>query len=107
MEKITFRSVVMRNAIALLKATGETWRTCLLKAWEIYRLRKAMRQGVVHFIYRKADGGIREAHGTLMNIPVSASFKGTKAPNFATVCYYDKVKEAFRSFRVENLVVVL
>ena len=71
-KKNNFRVRVMKYAWQLWKATKQTWRICMIKAWQLYRLAKAMREGVVTFYYTKADGSIRKAMGTLKNVPAGA-----------------------------------
>lgn len=105
-KKNSFRVRVMKYAWQLRKSTRQTWRICMLKAWQLYRLAKAMREGVVSFIYRKADGSLRLAHGTLRNLPAGASFRGKRVtkPSYKTLAYFDTDKNSFRCFKVENLV---
>lgn len=105
-KKTNFRARVMKYAWQLWKATKQTWRTCMLKAWQLYRLAKAMREGVVTFTYQKADGSIREAHGTLQNVPAGATMGGKRVtkPSYKTLAYFDTDKQAFRCFKIENLV---
>lgn len=103
--KTNFRARVMKYAWQILRATGQAWRQCMLKAWELYRLLKALRSGIVSFEYKKMDGSVRMATGTLRDIPIDATFGGkrvTKQP-YRTMTYFDTAKNAFRSFRVENL----
>lgn len=78
----------------------------MLKAWELYRLAKAMREGVVNFLYRKADGTIRKAVGTLMNLPVGSTLGGKRVtkPSYKTMAYFDIEKASFRCFKIENLI---
>lgn len=104
-----FRVRVMKYAHQLYKATKWAWRTCMLKAWQLYKLAKAMRQGVVSFTYQKADGTIRQALGTLKNLPVGATLGGKKVtkPSYKTLAYFDTEKNSFRCFKVENLISVL
>lgn len=95
----------MRRAWALFRSTGRAFSVCLSKAWELYRLTKRMRAGVVRFAYEKADGSLRKACGTLHD--VAAMVKGTGRPNDAiTMRYYDVEADGWRSFKVENLVTV-
>lgn len=54
--KTNFRSKVFGWAYQIAKATGKQFAVCLSKAWALYRLKKAMKQGVVSFAYEKADG---------------------------------------------------
>ena len=78
----------------------------MLKAWQLYRLAKAMREGLVAFFYRKADGTIRKAVGTLKNLPAGATLGGKKVtkPSYKTMAYFDTEKNSFRCFKVENLI---
>lgn len=50
----------------------------MLKAWELYRLAKKMRQGIVMFAFEKVDGSIRYANGTLANMPAGTSVNGKR-----------------------------
>ena len=104
---VNFRMRVMFFAHHIFKTTATTsWSSALKKAWQLYRLAKLMRHGVVKFFYEKVDGSARVAYGTLCNLPAGiTSRKGCKkAPNFGTMCYWDTKKQAFRSFRVENFI---
>lgn len=107
--KSNFRVRVMKYAWQLWKVTGETWRVCMIKAWQLYRLAKAMRNRVVAFYYKKADGSVRKAYGTLMNIPAGSTFgnKRITKPSYKTMSYYDTERKAFRSFKVENLICLI
>ena len=97
----------MKYAHFLFAATTNTWRICLLKAWELYRLAKKMREGIVKFAFQKIDGTIRYAWGTLQNLPAGVTTgKGKKEPSYKTFAYYDTQKQAMRCFRVENLITV-
>ncbi|MBD5239867.1 MAG: DUF2693 domain-containing protein [Bacteroidales bacterium] len=105
-KKNNFRVRVMKYAWQLWKATKQQWRICMLKAWQLYRLAKAMRKGVVTFYYSKADGSIRKAAGSLKNVPAGATLGGKKVtkPSYKTMAYFDTEKNAFRSFKIENLI---
>ena len=65
---------IMRRAWHLFRSMGKAFAVCLSKAWQLYRLTKRMRAGVVRFAYEKADGTLRKAAGTLHE--VSATIKG-------------------------------
>ena len=107
--KTNFRVRVMKYAWQLWKVTGQTWRLCMIKAWQLYRLAKAMRETVVGFYYMKADGSIRKAMGTLKNVPAGATLGGKKVtkPSYKTMSYFDTEKNSFRCFKVENLICVI
>ena len=100
-----FRVRVMSYAHHIFVTTVISWSDALKKAWQLYRLAKKMRSGVVKFFYEKVDGSARVAYGTLCNLPTGITSKrGTKKPNYGTMCYWDTKKQAFRSFRVENFI---
>lgn len=105
-KKTNFRVRVMKYAWQLWKSTKEEWGECMLKAWQLYKLAKAMRSGVVEFSYLKTDGTIRKALGTLKGIPAGATLKGKKVtkPSYKTLAYFDTEKNGFRCFKVENLI---
>lgn len=105
-KKSNFRVRVMKYAWQLWKATQQAWRLCMIKAWQLYRLAKAMRERVVTFYYTKADGSIRKAMGTLKNVPVGATLGGKRVtkPSYKTMAYFDTEKNSFRCFKVENFI---
>lgn len=105
-KKNNFRARVMKYAWQLWRATKQQWRICMIKAWQLYRLAKAMREGVVTFYYQKADGTIRKAVGTLRNLPAGATLGGKKVtkPSYKTMAYFDTEKNSFRCFKIENLI---
>lgn len=86
------------------KATGKRFSVCLARAWQLYRLLKQMQQGEVWFAYEKADGTLRRARGTLQNI--EGLIKGTGKESYKSIRYYDIDAQAFRSFKIENLISV-
>lgn len=108
-QKNNFRVRVMKYAWQLWKSTKQTWRLCMIKAWQLYRLAKAMRSGVVSFYYSKTDGTIRKATGTLKNVAVGATLGGKKMtkPSYKTLAYFDTEKQGFRCFKVENFICTL
>lgn len=104
--KSNFRVRVMKYAWQLFKSTNQAWRLCMIKAWQLYRLAKSMREGVVSFYYQKTDGTIRKALGTLKNLPSGATLGGKRftKPSYKTMAYFDIEKNSFRCFKVENLI---
>lgn len=100
----TFRTKVFRQAYELMNETGKNFAVCLAKAWALYRLSKAMKNGIVSFAYEKTDGTLRKAKGTLVNI--QNLVKGVGSENFKTMRYFDIEAAGFRSFKIENLVTI-
>ena len=113
-----YAHVIYDNSYAPDQTPAERWQTAMLTAWDIYRLRLWLRQGVVQFTYMKSDGSIREARGTLCMeiIPPSRHPKGVKEqqiqagirqPDFRSIAYYDLDKETWRAFRVHAAIAVV
>lgn len=102
----SFRVRVMSYAHHIYQSGVNNWSNALKKAWQLYRLAKLMRKGVVKFYFEKVDGSARVAYGTLCDLPAGITSRkgGKKAPNYGTMCYWDIKKQAFRSFRVENFI---
>ena len=107
-KKTTFRSRVCKYAYQIWLNTKASWSECMKRAWALYRLAKAMRAGTISFTYRKSDGTLRRASGTLRDLPAGVTFNGKKMtkPSYKTLAYWDTEKNSFRCFRVENLVSV-
>lgn len=69
-------------------------------------LKYKMRRGIVTFTYKKADGTIREARGTLRRSLLPPT-KGTGIkPSPLVFVYYDVDKCGWRSFKRENLLTI-
>lgn len=100
--------LVAAHVRRIAKATGSAY-MAVSKAMLIEAAKEQMRKGVCHFVYRKKDGTIREAFGTLDRGVLRATLEGTgMSPECWSCCYYhDVVKGGARSFRWENLIAVL
>lgn len=106
-KKDNFRRRVMKYAWQIWRNAGrhanrKSWRMCLMQAWANYRLLCAMKVNVVEFYFKKLDGTIRRAFGTLKGI----DYKGTgrkSETTYKTITFYDTENEGFRCYRVENL----
>lgn len=102
--KTNFRTEVFLRAYRLT-LTGRSFSESLKQSWAIYRLQKQMKQTVVEFRFRKVDGSIRQAYGTLMEKVINPLIKGTgKKHSPALVTYFDTQKQEFRCFKEENLI---
>lgn len=85
-----------------IKAQFATFGEALKQAWKIIKLEVRMMAGNVSFKFRKVDGSIREAVGTLT---VKYESKGNGKPMpVDSMMYYDTEANGFRSFKVFNLV---
>lgn len=99
-----FRKRVMKYAWNLRKSTGESWRICMIKAWQLVKLINAMKSRVVKFFYTKTDGSVRKAFGRCFS--GSTSGRRFTKPSYGTIRYYDIDRGAFRCFKIENLICV-
>lgn len=100
---MNFRTKVFLRANEIYKTSGN-WSEALRKSWAIYRLTKQMKQTVVEFQYKKVDGTVRKAYGTLKISIVELYTKGSGKANDKSVAYFDIQTQSFRSFKVENLI---
>lgn len=102
-------SSIMSEAWRMFRITGESFATCLKRAWQLAKLAKAMKTKVVQFFYVKASTGeLRQAFGTLQSNVIDGLVKGTgRKQNENCMTYYDQEAQGFRSFKKFNLVKVI
>jgi len=102
------KSSIFRTAWELFKSHLFTSFSQALKAaWQRAKLIAKMRSGIAYFSFRKANGEVREAIGTLREGNFSYKAKGSqRKSNPAVVAYWDVERNAFRSFRIESLLLV-
>jgi hypothetical protein len=96
------KSLVFKTAWQIA-SNFKSFSEALKHAWQTVKLKYAMLKGVVEFSYRKVDGSIRTAVGTLQGQHVNYEFKGKPSTN-KTLAYFDLEQGAFRSFKIENLI---
>lgn len=103
----TFRDTmreIMRKAWQMVKVYGFTMSEAMRQSWAIYKLKAAMRKGIVKFLYTKLDGTLRQAFGTLKE-GLIGEIKGTgRKTNDNLQVYWDTEKEEYRCFKKCNLV---
>ena len=96
-------SNIMHNAWGFVRRNGFTLSEALKQAWMLFKLKAKMRRGIVRFYYRKVDGSIREAWGTLADRLVPATLGTGRRPNPTVQTYYDTEREEWRCFKIANL----
>ena len=106
--KNTDLRAIMKMAWQFVKRNGLELSEALKKAWQVFKLKAKMAKGVVRFYFRKIDGTIREAYGTLRAdlIPQTEASSDSRKKNDTVQCYYDTEKQSFRCFKLANLVTV-
>jgi hypothetical protein len=97
---------VLNDAERISQITGRPLDVCQQLAQDIADCVKAMKSRVVEFYFKKKDGTIRQAYGTLQDSVILPLIKDTtnREPNPELVTYFDNVKQQFRSFRKENFI---
>ena len=105
----TNNALVARHIASISRTTG----SALMGASKALLIEEAKRQmrttSGCHFIYKKANGEVREAFGTL-NAAICGKHingSGDSPETWGCTCYWDMEQGGFRSFRWANLVAVL
>lgn len=97
---------LMKQAWMLVKVYGFSMADAMKQAWQVLKLKAALKKGVVKFYYQKLNGEVRTAWGTLKEGLIPET-KGTeRKKNDSLITYYDNEKQAYRSFKVANLIKV-
>ena len=105
----TLMSDEQKIILPMSKQTVSSWSDCMKMAWYFMRLKRALSDGVVQFSFRKSDGSVREARGTLNGtlIPREDAPKdeqGNRTPVWSAIAFYDIDKKAWRSFRISSFI---
>jgi hypothetical protein len=80
---------------------------CMAAAWKTLRLYAALRDGTVRFSFRKENGELRQALGTLVpDLFVAPPKNSDYLEGMTLVRYFDVEKNAIRSCRADRLVQV-
>lgn len=94
---------VMQMAWSFVRKNGYSMSEALKCAWANLKLKAALKVKVVEFYFKKTDGTLRQAFGTLMSDRVPET-KGTKKTADNCQVYFDTEKEEWRCFKKCNLV---
>ena len=102
----TFKSQmkeVMQMAWSFVRKNGYSMSEALKCAWANLKLKAALKVKIVEFYFKKTDGTLRQAFGTLMSDRVPET-KGTKKTADNCQVYFDTEKEEWRCFKKCNLI---
>lgn len=97
---------VMLMAWTFVKRNGFTMSEALKCAWANMKLKAAMKQRIVKFYFKKVDGSVREAYGTLKENLIPATTGDNRKKNDTVTTYYDTERESWRSFKKANLITI-
>ena len=103
--KTTDLSNIMCMAWRFYRTTRQAFGECLKLAWRNFNLVRNMHTEVVRFYFRKVDGTLREAWGTLRSDivpPIDGS--DTRKKNNTVQAYFDTERQEWRCFKRLNLV---
>lgn len=96
---------LMKIAWMLVKEYNYSMSKAMLLAWQAYTLKRCMLMGTVEFSYKKTNGSIRQAKGTICPaVMKDKSFAGVlrhEDPN--QICYFDVEANDWRSCLITNL----
>lgn len=95
---------IMSMAWRFWRTTRQAFGECLKLAWRNFNLKRRMATEVVRFYFRKIDGSLREAWGTLRSDIVPAiSGNDQRKKNETIQVYFDTEKNEWRCFKLLNL----
>lgn len=93
------------DAKRINEITGRPMAECKKAALSIAECVKQMKSRIVEFYFKKKDGSLRQAFGTLQDeviLPVLNDPSNHSGNNPELVTYFDMKVQQFRSFRKEN-----
>ena len=94
---------VMSLAWQFVRKNGYSMSEALKCAWANLKLKGEMKKKIVEFYFKKTDGTLRQAFGTLLENRVPET-KGTKKTADNCQVYFDTEKEEWRCFKKCNLI---
>lgn len=102
-EKRNLLKEIMNLAWSFVRKNGYSMSEALKCAWTNIKLRALLHKKVVEFYFKKTDGTLRQAFGTLMSGRIPET-KGTKKTADNCQVYWDCEKEEWRCFKKCNLI---
>lgn len=102
-EKRNLLKEIMNLAWSFVRKNGYSMSEALKVAWTNIKLRALLHKKVVEFYFKKTDGTLRQAFGTLMSGRIPET-KGTKKTADNCQVYWDCEKEEWRCFKKCNLI---
>ena len=93
----------MHAAWRFVREYGFSMSEAMKQAWMQFKLRARMTKGAVEFYFKKKNGELRRAIGTLVDVPATGNKKVTSQE---CQTYYDLTVNDWRCYRLENLLEV-
>lgn len=101
-----FLHEVMSLAWQFVRRNGFTMSEAMRVAWANMKLKAAMKNRIVKFYFKKVDGSVREAYGTLKESMMPATSGDNRKKNDTIQVYYDTERQEYRCFKKANLVTI-
>lgn len=99
------KQYVCKTAWGLVKNFGYKLAEAMKQAWMVIKLWVKLHiSESVEFTYKKMDGSIRNAVGTLRSEVIPTVKNSMRKKRAGIQVYYDLVKKEWRSFDVRNLI---
>lgn len=98
-----FLHEVMSLAWQFVRKNGFSMSEALRSAWVNMKLKAEMKKKIVKFYFKKVDGSVREAYGTLNEKLMPAITGNDKRANDTVQTYYDTERGEFRCYKKANL----
>ncbi|WP_304183153.1 SH3 beta-barrel fold-containing protein [Phocaeicola plebeius] len=95
---------VMLMAWTFVKRNGFTMSEAMKCAWANMKLKAAMKQRIGKFYFKKVDGSVREAYGTLKENLIPATSGDNRKKNDTVQVYFDTERQEYRCFKKANLI---
>lgn len=95
---------IMQLAWQFVKRNGFSMAEAMKTAWRNFKLKRAMQGKIICFYFKKVDGTLREAYGTLKESLLPATQGTGRRTNDTVQTYFDTEKQEWRCFKKANLV---
>lgn len=95
---------IMQMAWSFVKKNGYTMSEALRCAWTNIKLRALLHKKIVEFYFKKTDGTLRQAFGTLKEGLIGEVKDTGRKPSDNVQVYWDTEKSEYRSFKKCNLI---
>lgn len=97
-------SEIMMLAWSFVRKNGYTMSEAMKCAWANIKLRAQLSKRIVEFYFKKVDGTLRQAFGTLMSERVPETKGNGRKSCDSLQTYFDTEKEEWRCFKKCNLI---
>ena len=98
---------ILNLAWQFVRKNGFSMSEAMKIAWANMKLKAEMKKRIVKFYFRKVDGSIREAYGTLEEDKLPTTSESNRKKNDTVQVYFDTEREEYRCFKKANLLSIV